>query len=229
MDVMTTPLTIVDDYTGSLEPGGPAQRKRLADAQIVKLSVGPMDNNVYLITCEHTGKSLLIDAANEAPKILELLNSQAPHLELIVTTHQHADHWQGLKEVTEATKATTAAHPLDADALPVLPSRKIEHGDTLAIGNLEFEVIHLRGHTPGSVALATTLDNTVHLFTGDSLFPGGVGKTPSAEAFDSLFRDVSERLFDRFADSAVVYPGHGRDTTLGAERPHLPEWRARGW
>ncbi|MCW4355628.1 MBL fold metallo-hydrolase [Hoyosella sp. YIM 151337] len=225
---MAQPLTIVDEYTGSVEPGGPAQRKTTNGARIVKMSVGPMDNNVYLVTCEHTGKSLLIDAANEAQRVLALV-AQAPQLELILTTHQHADHWQALAEVVSATSVPTAAHPLDAGALPVPPSTTVENGDTFPIGDITFEVIHLRGHTPGSVALATTIGDTTHLFTGDSLFPGGVGKTQSPEAFDSLLTDVTQRLFDRFPDTAVVYPGHGADTTLGAERPQLAEWRERGW
>nr|WP_041450931.1 MBL fold metallo-hydrolase [Hoyosella subflava] len=226
---MAHPITIVDEYTGTVEGGGPVHRRLLPEARILKMSVGPMDNNVYVVTCERTGKSLLIDAANEAPRILELLSSQAPQLELILTTHQHADHWQALEAVAAETQAPTVAHPLDAEPLPVAPDRLVDHGDVIQVGDLAFEVIHLRGHTPGSVALATSLGGVTHLFTGDSLFPGGVGKTSSPEAFRRLFHDVSERLFDRFDDSATVYPGHGADTTLGAERAQLPQWRDRGW
>ena len=105
-------------------------------------------------------------------------------------------------------------------------------GDTVKIGELSFDVIHLRGHTPGSVALALSgpaAGDAVHLFTGDCLFPGGLGRTIKSAEFDSLFHDVTTRVFDVYSDATVVYPGHGDDTTLGAERPHLEEWRERRW
>jgi glyoxylase-like metal-dependent hydrolase (beta-lactamase superfamily II) len=198
--------------------------------------VGPMDNNAYLVTCSRTGETLLIDAANDAPILLELLDRYAPTLSLIVTSHQHQDHWLALEQVVDATGATTAAHRLDADPLPVRPDRLLAGGDTVDIGDLHFDVIHLRGHTPGSVALALRgadsgedTDDRVHLFTGDCLFPGGVGKTWKEGDFEQLLGDVSSRVFDVFADQTVVYPGHGDDTTLGAERPHLGDWRERGW
>lgn len=225
-------MTVVDDnYTGHVEPHT-AARRTLPGASIVKVSVGPMDNNAYLVTCSRTGETLLIDAANDAPIVLELLDRYAPTLSLIVTSHQHQDHWLALEQVVDATGATTAAHRLDADPLPVPPDRLLAGGDTIDIGDLHFEVIHLRGHTPGSVALAlrgADTDDRVHLFTGDCLFPGGVGKTWKEGDFEQLLGDVSSRVFDVFADQTVVYPGHGDDTTLGAERPHLGEWRERGW
>ena len=225
-------MTVVDDnYTGHVEPQTAALRT-LPGASIVKVSVGPMDNNAYLVTCSRTGETLLIDAANDAPILLELLGKYAPTLSLIVTSHQHQDHWLALEQVVDATGATTAAHRLDADALPVRPDRLLADGDRIDIGDLHFDVIHLRGHTPGSVALAlrgADSGDRVHLFTGDCLFPGGVGKTWKEGDFEQLLGDVSRRVFDVFADQTVVYPGHGDDTTLGAERPHLGEWRERGW
>ena len=149
----------------------------------------------------------------------------------VVTTHGHWDHHRALPEVVEATGAVTVAHPADADELPVPVQRPVEHGDTVRVGGQTLEVIHLRGHTPGSIALLyDDPKGHPHLFTGDSLFPGGVGNTFGSKAnFDSLFRDVTTKLFDRLPDETWVYPGHGKDTTLGAERPHLAEWRARGW
>ena len=103
-------------------------------------------------------------------------------------------------------------------------------GDRIPVCECELEVIHLVGHTPGTIALLyDDPAGTPHLFTGDSLFPGGVGKTWSAEDFRSLIDDVSTKLFDRLPDETWFYPGHGDDSTLGAERPHLPEWRERGW
>ncbi|MBF6338474.1 MBL fold metallo-hydrolase [Nocardia abscessus] len=195
------------------------------------MSVGGMDNNCYLVQCAATGAALLVDAANEAPRIAALIEQEAPgQVELIVTTHQHRDHWMALREIAAATGAPTAAHPLDADPLPVRPDRLLAEGDTVSVGDLVFEVIHLRGHTPGSITLALADGaGRTHLFTGDSLFPGGVGRTTSPADFTSLFTDVSTKLFDRYPDDTVVYPGHGDDTTLGTERSDLRDWQARGW
>ncbi len=223
-------MTVVDDnYTGHVEPRT-AARRTLPGASIVKVSVGPMDNNAYLVTCSQTGETLLIDAANDAGILRELIERFAPKLALIVTSHQHQDHWLALSEVAKASGAPTAAHQLDAGPLPVKPDRILANGDTIKIGELSFDVIHLRGHTPGSVALALDgADDTTHLFTGDCLFPGGVGKTWKKGDFEQLLGDVTSRVFNVYEDSTVVYPGHGDDTTLGAERPSLAEWNERGW
>jgi glyoxylase-like metal-dependent hydrolase (beta-lactamase superfamily II) len=135
--------------------------------------------------------------------------------------------------VQKHTGAEVIAHPADADGLPVPVSRAVEHGEVLAFGDAAVSFVHLRGHTPGSIAVVYDaggrLAGAPHVFTGDSLFPGGVGKTNSPEDFTSLLTDVSERLFALLPDATWVYPGHGNDTTLGAERPHLGEWRERGW
>lgn len=228
-DTVSTMTVVDDNYTGHVDPGT-AARRTIPGASVLKASVGPMDNNAYLITCSQTGETLLIDAANDAEILLELLGKYAPKLSLIVTSHQHWDHVQALQQVANATGAPTAAHRLDAAALPVTSDRILEHGETVQIGELNFDVIHLQGHTPGSVALALTgADEVTHLFTGDCLFPGGVGKTWQEGDFERLLGDVSTRVFDVYGDSTVVYPGHGDDTTLGAERPHLGEWRERGW
>lgn len=224
-------ITVADDYTGHLEPGE-AARRTLPGASIVKASVGPMNNNAYMITCSRTGDTLLIDAANDAAVLLDLVERYAPKLSLIVTSHQHPDHWQALAEVATATGAPTAAHELDAGPLPVTPDRILADGDTIEIGELKFDVIHLQGHTEGSVALALggpAAGDAVHLFTGDCLFPGGVGKTWRPGDFERLLGDVTTKVFDVYPDSTVVYPGHGDDTTLGVERPHLREWSERGW
>ena len=225
-------MTVVaSTYTGHVE-SQTAARRTLPGVTIIKMSVGPMDNNTYLVTCSETGESLLIDAANDADLLVSLLGSHAPKLEMIVTSHQHPDHWLALEEVAKATGAPTAAHQLDAEPLPVRPDRYLAGGDAIVIGDLTFDVIHLRGHTPGSVALALRPDGdrkAVQLFTGDCLFPGGVGKTWEPGGFEELLGDVSSQLFGVYGDDTVVYPGHGDDTTLGAERPHLEEWRTRGW
>jgi glyoxylase-like metal-dependent hydrolase (beta-lactamase superfamily II) len=220
------------DYTGHVAPLGPAARRTLDRLTITKISVGPMDNNAYLLACRATGEALLIDAAADPARLSDVIghDDQRPTLRTIVTTHQHADHWQALGAIAGAYGANTVAHPLDAGPLPVPPDILASHGDTLAVGNCTLEVIHLRGHTPGSLALLYR-DPTghPHLFTGDSLFPGGVGKTGSPEAFTSLLNDVKSRLFDVLPDDTWFYPGHGDDSTLGKERPNLGEWRARGW
>lgn len=227
-----TPMTVIsDEYTGHVEPGSGAKRT-LPAASVVKVSVGPMDNNAYVVTCSHTGQSLLIDAANDAETLLTVVREHAPELALIVTTHQHFDHWQALAAVAGGTGAPTAASEVDGKELPVAPDRVLGDGDTITVGDLSFDVITLRGHTPGSVALALSgaaTGEVTHLFTGDCLFPGGVGKTWQPGDFETLLGDVTTKVFDVFDDSTVVYPGHGDDTTLGAERPHLGEWRERGF
>lgn len=224
-------ITVETTYTGHVESGGAAQRREVPGARVTKMSVGPMDNNTYLVQCAATGATLLIDAANDADRIVELVRQTTPDgVGLIVTTHQHPDHWQALAAVAEVTGAPTAAHALDAEPLPVTPQRLLAEGDSVTVGDLTLEVIHLVGHTPGSVTLALTDGSgRTHLFTGDCLFPGGPGRTTNPEDFNSLFTGLTSKVFDRFGDDTAVYPGHGDDTTLGVERPHLAEWKSRGW
>ncbi len=188
----------------------------------------------YLLTCAESGAQLLIDAADRSAELMSMVRAGAggeTRLDHLLTTHQHWDHHRALAEVAALTGATTSAGVLDAPELPITVDRTLQHGDRLQVGAMVFEVIHLRGHTPGSVALAfTDADMGVHLFTGDSLFPGGVGNTwNDPDRFASLIDDVERRLFERYPDEARVYPGHGSGTTLGVERPHLGEWRERGW
>jgi glyoxylase-like metal-dependent hydrolase (beta-lactamase superfamily II) len=217
-------------YTGDVEVGGPAAVRQLPGLTISKLAVSEMSNNAYLLRCTATGEALLIDAAAEPDKLRALIGDA--DVRTVVTTHGHWDHHRALPEIVEATGARTVAHPADAGDLPVPVQRPVEHGDTVAVGEQTLEVVHLRGHTPGSIALVWRgpEDAGVHAFTGDSLFPGGVGNTQKdAARFTSLIDDVEERLFRALPDETWVYPGHGGDTTLGTERPHLAEWRARGW
>ncbi|MDO8144957.1 MULTISPECIES: MBL fold metallo-hydrolase [unclassified Isoptericola] len=202
-------------------------------ADVTAVSVGPMDNNAYLVTCRATGSRLLVDAAADAPALLELLDGRG--LDTVVTTHRHRDHLGALADVVAATGARTAAGADDAAAITaatgVAIDERLHHDDTVRVGALELGVLNLRGHTPGSVALA--LDGAggpTRLFTGDSLFPGGVGNTDHDPArFTQLLDDVVTRVFAAFDDETIVLPGHGAATTLGAERPHLAAWRERGW
>ena len=215
-------------YRGKVVPGGPPDVRELAKLTITKFSVGDMDNNVYLLRCQTTDEQVLVDAADEASRVLQVVGSDG--LRRVVTTHRHWDHHRALPEVVTATGAITVAGDADADELPVPVDERVSDGDTVQVGDCRLEVIQLVGHTPGSIALLyDDPDGTPHLFTGDSLFPGGVGKTWSPEDFTSLVDDVSRKLFDRLPDETWFYPGHGNDSTLGLERPHLPEWRARGW
>ena len=215
-------------YTGKVREGGPPDVRELADLVITKVSVRPMDNNAYVLRCKSTSEQLLVDAANEPDRLLELIGTTG--LSTVVTTHRHQDHWFGLEDVVSETGARSIAHAADADELPVIHST-VADGDSIAIGTCSLEVIHLVGHTPGSIALLYRDPGGIpHLFTGDSLFPGGVGATGGNEAnFASLIDDVEHKLFDRLPDETWFYPGHGNDSTLGTERPFIPEWRARGW
>lgn len=215
-------------YNGRVTVGGPADVHELARLAISKLAVGPYDNNTYLLRSRMSGRQLLIDAAAEPERIGDLIGPDG--VDLIVTTHRHPDHWQALPETAEATGALTAAHVDDAPGIPVPTTLLLRDGDRVAFGECSLEAIHLVGHTPGSIALLyDDPDGPPHLFTGDCLFPGGVGKTNSAEDFESLYRGVVDRLFAVLPDETWVYPGHGDDTTLGAERPHLREWYERKW
>jgi glyoxylase-like metal-dependent hydrolase (beta-lactamase superfamily II) len=152
-----------------------------------------------------------------------------------VTTHQHWDHHRALADVIAVSGAAALAGEPDAaaitDATGVPISRTLAQGDTVTVGEVTLEVIAIRGHTPGSICLLhTEPDGTPHLWTGDSLFPGGVGATFGDEAaFEQLITDVEERIFQRLPDATLFYPGHGNDGVLGQERPHLAEWRERGW
>lgn len=193
-------------------------------------SVSSMDNNVYLLI-PGNAPGLLIDAADDADALCAWL-ADTPGVETIATTHQHWDHVRALRAVAEATDARCVAGE-DAAAISQdngVPVEKLADGSRLEFGDDHVDVIELRGHTPGGACYVwRPAGKPVHLFTGDSLFPGGIGKTNSPADFRQLLDDVTTRLFDRFDDDTVVLPGHGKPTTLGDERPHLAEWHERGW
>lgn len=213
----------------------------LAEVTIRSASVSAMDNNAYLLTHKQTGAQVLIDAADDAPALRRLLASAAddaptgPKLALIATTHQHWDHIRALAELAGESGVRTAAGAADAEGIReqvgVDIAVTLNHGDVGNFEGFDLEAVHLRGHTPGSIAYVyRDPQGPVHIFSGDSLFPGGLGNTDQdPERFASLYDDVEARLFGVFDDDALVHPGHGQGTTLGAERPHLAEWKARGW
>jgi len=214
-------------YTGHVHVGGPAQVRELTDLVLSKVAVGPMDNNVYLLRCRRTGDQLLIDAAADSGTLIDLAGSGG--LRVIATTHRHHDHVGALVEVQAATGARTVASPLDAPGLPLVVDQTLADGEVLTVGKMALRAIHLSGHTPGGLALFyDDPEGHGHLFSGDSLFPGGVGRTLSPQDFTALMDDVESKVFS-LPDETWVYPGHGADTTIGTERPQLPAWRSRGW
>lgn len=215
-------------YTGHVEPGGTPGVHELAALIVTKTSVGPTDNNVYVLRCRRTDEQVVIDAAAEPHRVLDVIGDGP--VRAVITTHRHQDHWRALEQVTMATRAITVAHVDDAPGIGVAIDRIVVDGDLIEFGDCVLRVVHLVGHTPGGIALVyDDPTGAPHVFTGDSLFPGGVGKTTSPENFAALLGAVEAKLFDALPDETWVYPGHGDDTTLGAERPHLAEWRARGW
>jgi glyoxylase-like metal-dependent hydrolase (beta-lactamase superfamily II) len=221
-------------YTGAVSPGDEPDVRALSALTITKVAVDPkMSNNCYLLRCNDTGEQVLVDAAAAPETLLPLVGDAG--LGSVVTTHQHWDHHRALSDVVSATGASAVAGAPDADAITeqtgVPVSTRVGDGDTVTVGTCSLEVIRLTGHTPGSIALLyDDPDGHPHLFTGDSLFPGGVGNTfGDKDAFAQLIEDVSTKLFDRLPDDTWFYPGHGDDSTIGAERPHLAEWRERGW
>ncbi len=195
------------------------------------IAVSDMENNVYLVTHRDSGTRLLVDAADDWPTIKQFIG-EAP-VERVLTTHRHWDHVRALTDALADTGAVSAAGEYDADAIEeeagVVITERLQHEDTITVGDVAIEIVHLRGHTPGSIALIIRDGEDTVLISGDSLFPGGPGKTWSPEDFTSLMADLRSRIFDALPDTAVVLPGHGAHTTIGAERPHLDEWQERGW
>lgn len=213
---------------GHVESGGPAAQRTVAlddgtEVVLRKQSVGPMDNNAYLLSS--AGEALLIDAANDADALLATIADAGVTVTTILTTHGHGDHWQALEAVAAATGAEVVHHAADADMIPVEASRHVDDGDVISFGETSVRLIHNPGHTPGSMSV---LLGERHLFTGDTLFPGGPGRTTHPDEFATIMRSLEDRLFV-LGDDTHVYPGHGDDTTIGTERPHLQEWRNRGW
>lgn len=198
---------------------------RNADVEVHKTVVGPFENNVFIVRCRASGDAALIDAANEHEQLLELCR----HLGVrrVLETHGHWDHIQAVPQIREAgyEVAVTAA---DAPMLSEVGyDVLIDDAEVIEVGRLRLHAIHNPGHTPGSISFH--VDGTPLLFTGDTLFPGGPGNTANEGGdFETIIDSITERLFC-FADDTIVLPGHGLDTTIGTERPHLDEWVARGW
>lgn len=193
------------------------------DIELKHFSVGSFDNNVYILINRATGASVLFDAPTDAPRILRELEGTS--LKAILMTHTDTDHVQALNEIVEATGAPVGVHALDAGRLPRRADFEITDGQELAFDGIRLRAFHTPGHSPGSVSF-------VHegiLIAGDTLFPGGPGNTKRPDGnFEQIIHGIRSKLFV-LPDETEVYPGHGKPTTVGAEKPHLQEWIDRGW
>lgn len=192
-------------------------------AEIHKIVVGPFENNVFVLRCRWTGEAVLIDAANEHERLLELC--QALGVRRVLETHGHWDHIQAVPAVRDAgyDVGVTAADAAMLDAYDFV----LEDDAAIDVGDLRLRTIHTPGHTPGSICFR--LEGSPVLFSGDTLFPGGPGNTTfEGGDFATIIGSLDQRLFPLPAETLVL-PGHGDDTTIGTERPHLQEWADRGW
>ncbi|HSJ36069.1 MAG TPA: MBL fold metallo-hydrolase [Acidimicrobiia bacterium] len=198
---------------------------------ITKLAVGEYENNAYVVACERTSRGVIVDAAAEAGRILAACEEVV--VESILTTHGHLDHVQALDPVKDALGIPWYLHLADVDIAGRSPDEGLTDGQEIVVGEIALHVIHTPGHTPGSVSFVfePSDDSEVHvLFSGDTLFPGGPGATRwDYSDFGQIMDSLEKGLFPLLPDDALVHPGHGNSTTIGAERPHLGEWRARGW
>jgi glyoxylase-like metal-dependent hydrolase (beta-lactamase superfamily II) len=183
-----------------------------------------MDNNVFVLRCKQSGDAVLLDAANEHDKLLELCKRL--NVREVLETHGHWDHIQAVPQLRDAGYSVHVTRE-DADMLPSY-DEVLEDSSVIEVGRLRLHTIHTPGHTPGSMCFR--LDGSPVLFSGDTLFPGGPGNTsfPGAD-FDTIIRSIDDRLFGDLPPETIVLPGHGDDTTIGNERPHLQEWVDRGW
>jgi glyoxylase-like metal-dependent hydrolase (beta-lactamase superfamily II) len=193
--------------------------------EIHKLVVGPYDNNVFVLRCKETGEGVLLDAANEHDKLLEL--AQRLGVKRVLETHGHWDHIQAIPAMREAGYQV-AVTQLDAPRLGDLGYDVfLDDAEVIEVGRLRLHAIHTPGHTEGSICFK--VEGAPILFSGDTLFPGGPGNTSfEGGDFPTIIQSIESRLFTLPPDTMVL-PGHGDDTTVGTERPHLQEWIDRGW
>jgi glyoxylase-like metal-dependent hydrolase (beta-lactamase superfamily II) len=187
-----------------------------------KTVVGPLDNNVYVVACARSGRAVIIDAAAEAERVLEA--AAGLRVVAVLTTHGHHDHIGAAREVCAALEIPFRIHPADAAAAGIEPDEPLHDGEELVVGAVTLSTVHTPGHTPG----ATCFTLPGYLFSGDTLFPGGPGATAGPAEFATIMESLHTRLFT-LPDETVILPGHGLDSTIGAERPSVPEWEQRGW
>jgi len=193
-------------------------------AEITKVVVGPFDNNVYVVRCKQTGDAVLLDAANEHEKLLDLCKKLG--VRTVLETHGHFDHIQAIPAVRDAGYEVGVTAE-DAAMLPAY-DYILEDDSVIEVGRLRLRTLHTPGHTPGSMCF--DLEGSPVLLSGDTLFPGGPGATHfEGGDFDTIIRSIEDRIFSKFDPETIVMPGHGLDTTIAEERPHLQEWIDRRW
>ena len=189
--------------------------------RIIKVAhMGPVDNNGYILSCRRTGEAVIIDAPAEPEKLLGEIGDAK--VKAIIITHRHGDHTAGLGEVKEHTGAPTGAHPEDVSAIPGQTEFQLKDGDTYQVGEVQLKALHTPGHTPGGICLVAGN----HVFSGDTLFPGGPGTTRSPEDFRQVVDSIHKKLLP-LADETAVYPGHGDDTTIGSAREEIKTFDSR--
>jgi len=195
-----------------------------SQAEIHKVVVGPMDNNVYVLRCKQTGDAVLLDAANEHDRLLDL--AQRLNVRQVLETHGHWDHIQAVPEMRDAGYSVYVTQQ-DAGMLPSY-DEILDDDSVIDVGRLKLHTMHTPGHTPGSMCFL--VEGSPVMFSGDTLFPGGPGNTSfEGGDFPTIIRSIEDRLFSKLDAETIILPGHGDQSTIGEERPHLQEWVDRGW
>jgi glyoxylase-like metal-dependent hydrolase (beta-lactamase superfamily II) len=195
-----------------------------AGAEVHRFVVGPVANNVYVVRCRRSGEAVLIDAANEHDRLLRVAKRLG--VTSVLETHGHWDHIGAVEQVRDAG-IDVWVRSEDANLLPSY-DHLLEDDTIHQVGELRLRTLHTPGHTPGSISFA--LENTPLLFTGDTLFPGGPGNaTFEGGDFATIISSIDQRIFGAYRDETIIWPGHGANSTIGNERPHLDEWIERGW
>ncbi|MFC1990687.1 MBL fold metallo-hydrolase [Chloroflexota bacterium] len=190
------------------------------DIQIEKLELGPFGTNAYVLTCQKTCDSVVVDAPAEANTIIDSLKGTNPRY--ILLTHNHLDHTGALSELRSRLGVPLAAHAADSKNLPVPPDIQLKDGDTISFGNIKLEVLHTPGHTPGSLCFKTGK----YLIAGDTLFPGGPGKTGSPDALQQIIQSITSKIFP-LDDDTRVFSGHGVPTILKKEKEEFVVFSSR--
>lgn len=188
--------------------------------QIDRLSLGPFGTNCYILSCRQTGESVLVDTPAEGDKLLGQLKQSDP--QYIIITHNHLDHLGAFSEIKADLKIPVAIHPEDAKKLPSQPEILLKNGDSITFGKIDLRVLHTPGHTPGSICLLTGK----YLISGDTIFPGGPGKTESPAALRQIIESLSEKIFV-LPEDIQIYPGHGESTLLGKEKAEFELFSSR--